>query len=180
LHELTFCFCSYSFSLQEVFGLDLTSSEDEGPAGEDAEADPEESDISDDLDEDNDSDILGEKDDDGIPDSRAWGRKARLYHNTDYVDQDFGGFEGSDGEQAALEEAEAMEIQKRLTAELDDNDFMDFIPQKSEKSKKSKGTKEVLKVDFESLTLAEKQKLIKRQCPEVLYMLNEYEGESLS
>ncbi len=134
----------------------------------------------DDLDLDDDEDILGRRnEEDGIPDTHAWGRRARLYHNTDYVDQDFGGFEGSDGEAAEQEEAEAKEIQKRLTAELDESDFLGFIPAKPEKSKRSKGGKEVLKVDFDSLSLAEKRKLIQRECPEVIHMLDEYKGEDL-
>lgn len=38
-----------------------------------------------------DSDIEGKEDDDGLPDSKAWGTKKKSYYNTDYVDQDYGG-----------------------------------------------------------------------------------------
>jgi len=152
---------------KEVYGLDLSSDDDEdvNDVGGEESADSE--------DDDNDDDILGEKEYDGVPDSRAWGNKARAYHNTDYVDQDFGGFEGEDAEMAELEETEAKEIQKRLTAELDESDFLGFLPAKSEKSKKEKST-EVFKLDFDSLSDREKRKLIQRQCPEVIHMIDEY------
>ncbi len=136
----------------------------------------------DDIEEDDDEDILGSKNPDfGIPDSRAWGKKAKVFHNTDYVDQDFGGFEGSDAEMAEQEEAEAKEIQKRLTAELDEDDFLGLIPITKKKDSSSsirKGdkTKEILKVDFDKLSLPEKRKLVERECPEVVHMLDEYKG----
>lgn len=133
-----------------------------------------------DDDDDDDEEIMGSQNPDfGIPDSRAWGKKAKMFHNTDYVDQDFGGFEGSDAEMAEQEEAEAKEIQKRLTAELDETDFLGLIPIAKKKdggSKKDDKTREILKVDFDKLSIAEKRKLVERECPEVVHMLDEYKG----
>ncbi len=133
----------------------------------------------DDEDDDDDEDILGRRDpEDGIPDSRAWGKKSSVFHNTDYVDQDFGGFEGSDAEMAEQEEAEAKEIQKRLTAEFDESDFLGLVPTVSAgtKSKKGDKDKEILKMDFDSLSVAEKRKLVQRECPEVIHLLEERKG----
>jgi len=124
---------------EEVYGLDLSSDDEQADDGLDGKRLLQDTSDEDDFDEANDDDILGGEgaDDTGIPDSRAWGKKSRVYHDTDYVDQDFGGFEGSDAEQAELEEAEAKEIQKRLTAELDESDFLGLIPAVSTKKKKA-------------------------------------------
>jgi U3 small nucleolar RNA-associated protein 3 len=174
-----------------VYNLGLTSSDEDEAAGDDQEkgdflkdssAEEEDANLLDDEDDDDDDDeeIMGKRDNDyGIPDSRAWGKKAKVFHNTDYVDQDFGGFEGSDAEMAELEEAEAKEIQKRLTAELDEEDFLGFIPVQPEKVKKSAKTKEILKVDFDHLSVAEKRKLVQRECPELIHMIDEYKGTAL-
>ncbi|CAH0691922.1 unnamed protein product [Spodoptera exigua] len=41
-----------------------------------------------------DSDVEGqEQSDDDLPDSKAWGKKKRSYYATDYVDEDYGGFD---------------------------------------------------------------------------------------
>jgi len=160
---------------QEVYGLDVSSG-DENEGGEDSNrlSDSLGSSSDDEDSDEDDDDILGEdRQDDGVPDSRAWGKRAKAYFNTDYVDQDFGGFEGSDAEMAEQEEAEAKEIQKRLTAELDEGDFTEFLPAVSDKPKKSNKSKEILKIDFDNLSMSEKRKLIQRECPEVIHLLEE-------
>jgi len=169
--------------------LGLTSSEEEEDGAEQEDfmkgsGDEEDKNIdlddSEDDDDEDDEEIMGKRDQDyGIPDSRAWGKKAKVFHNTDYVDQDFGGFEGSDAEMAELEEAEAKEIQKRLTAELDEEDFLGLIPLPVDKPQKISKTKEVLKVDYDNMSIAEKRKLVQRECPELIHMVDEYKGSKL-
>lgn len=68
------------------------------------------------------SDIEGQ-DDDNLPDIRAWGKDKRKYYKTDYVDPDYGGFQGKDAHLAELEEEEARKLQKQLAQQLDDADF---------------------------------------------------------
>lgn len=68
------------------------------------------------------SDIEGQEDDD-LPDVRAWGKDKRKYYQTDYVDPDYGGFQGKDAQLAEFEEEEARNLQKRLAQEMDDADF---------------------------------------------------------
>lgn len=68
------------------------------------------------------SDIEGQEDDD-LPDIRAWGKDRRQYYKTDYVDPDYGGFQGKDAHLAELEEEEARNLQKQLAEQLDDADF---------------------------------------------------------
>lgn len=163
----------------QVYGLNMSSDDDEG--GDGLGSDTNMKDTSGEEDDSDDDDVLGENDpEDGIPDSRAWGKKSRIYHDTDYVDQDFGGFEGSDAEMADQEEAEAKEIQKRMTAELDESDFLSLVPVvASAKPKKSENDMEILKVDFENLTSSEKRNLIERECPEVVHLLDERKGKTV-
>lgn len=68
------------------------------------------------------SDIEGQEDDD-LPDIRAWGKDKRKYYQTDYVDPDYGGFQGKDAQLAEFEEEEARLLQKQLAEQLDDDDF---------------------------------------------------------
>lgn len=68
------------------------------------------------------SDVEGQQDDD-LPDVRAWGKDKRQFYQTDYVDQDYGGFQGKDAHLAELEEEEARNLQKQLAQQLDDDDF---------------------------------------------------------
>lgn len=58
-----------------------------------------------------------------MPDIRAWGKDKRKYYQTDYVDPDYGGFQGKDAQLAEYEEEEARLLQKQLAEQLDDNDF---------------------------------------------------------
>lgn len=69
------------------------------------------------------SDIEGQDSDGGLPDVRAWGKEKRKYYSTDYVDPDYGGFQGKDAHLAELEEEEARNLQKQLAQQLDDDDF---------------------------------------------------------
>lgn len=58
-----------------------------------------------------------------MPDIRAWGKDKRKFYSTDYVDPDYGGFQGKTANLAELEETEAKNLQKQLIQELDDGDF---------------------------------------------------------
>lgn len=79
------------------------------------------------ADESNESDLavsdIEQDDKDDLPNARAWGKDKRKFYSTDYVDPDYGGFQGKDASLAELEEEEAKNLQKQLIEELDDNDF---------------------------------------------------------
>lgn len=76
------------------------------------------------------SDVEGQEDGDDLPDIRAWGKDKRKFYSTDYVDPDYGGFQGKDAHLAELEEEEARNLQKQLAEQLDDDDFCLDIPTK--------------------------------------------------
>jgi len=65
------------------------------------------------------SDVEGQDDDDDLPDARAWGREKKKYYGTDYVDQDYGGFQGKDAFAAEAEQEEAKVLQQQLMEQLD-------------------------------------------------------------
>jgi U3 small nucleolar RNA-associated protein 3 len=69
------------------------------------------------------SDVEGQEDKDELPDVRAWGKDKRKFYSTDYVDPDYGGFQGKDAHLAELEEEEARNLQQQLAQHLDDDDF---------------------------------------------------------
>src|SRR5262249_45357656 len=58
-----------------------------------------------------------------LPSASAWGKKRSSFYDTDYVDQDYGGFSGSDAEEAETEENEAKRIQKESAAAVRAEDF---------------------------------------------------------
>lgn len=95
----------YSDSEDEVLGV-----------GGDEDSDSDQSDIA--L-----SDVEGQDEDDDLPNEKAWGKDRRKYYSTDYVDQDYGGFQGKDAQLAEFEEEEARNLQKQLAQQLDDDDF---------------------------------------------------------
>lgn len=66
------------------------------------------------------SDVEGQEDDD-LPDARAWGKQKKKFYGADYVDPDYGGFQGKDAHAAEVEQEEAQELQNQLMAQLDVN-----------------------------------------------------------
>lgn len=59
-----------------------------------------------------------------LPSASAWGKKRAAFYHADYVDQDYGGFSGSDADMAEEEEEEAKRIQKETASSLRAEDFM--------------------------------------------------------
>uniref|UniRef100_T1IQS0 Sas10 C-terminal domain-containing protein n=1 Tax=Strigamia maritima TaxID=126957 RepID=T1IQS0_STRMM len=120
------------------------------------------SDLESDLDEGNDEDEI---------DGSAWGKSKKTYYSTDYVDNDFGGYEGSDAEMAEEEEKEALQLQKALIAELDNDDFGIDLFKKVETQAVENVEKIV--VDSSTLSLNEKLELLKTESPELLDLIED-------
>ncbi|KAK2724179.1 hypothetical protein QYM36_000888 [Artemia franciscana] len=128
-------------------------------------------------DSDMDSDIADNASD-GMPDSRAWGKKRSTYYSADYVDEDWGGMDGSDAEAAELEEQEAREIQKRMAETLDDADFgLEFFQTDELVKKVEKEVKSIVTKDIEKLSSKEKLDLVKKESPELLGLIEEYKSQ---
>lgn len=115
-----------------------------------------------------DSDMEEENENDGIPDSRAWGKKRGAYYSTDFVDQDYSSYNAREEEMAEQEESEARAIQQRLAKQLEESDFtLDvFSTQPAKKEKKGKSDETILKKDLSALSERQKEQLFKKESPE--------------
>uniref|UniRef100_G1KMV7 UTP3 small subunit processome component n=1 Tax=Anolis carolinensis TaxID=28377 RepID=G1KMV7_ANOCA len=136
---------------EEVLGLELSEAEEEEEE-EEEESEEESLDMESDLEEQPGS---------GLPDELAWGQRKQLYYGTDY------GKAGSkpkapkkskeDAEAEELEEEEAAQaIQKRL-------------------AEKESGQK--ITQDLQSLSKKEQLKLLKKESPELLELIQDFEAK---
>eukprot|EP00731_Ephydatia_muelleri_P015339 Em0008g1059a len=166
---------------EEVFGLHLSDDSEEERAGEDGQG-KEEPDEDDQVatetfyasaDEDEEEDQQPEVSD------KAWGQSKKTFYNADDVE----GMGGSEEEEEAaeLEEKEAMMLQKRLAAGLDQEDFaaMDIaLEEEREKTKQElQGQKETVAKDLSKLSSAEKMAIIEKDSPELLGLLSEFQDK---
>lgn len=156
---------------EEVFGLHLSDEEEEGDEDQDDTAETFYASADEDEDDDDQQPELSDK---------AWGRSKKVFYNTDDVE----GLGGSEEEEEAaeLEEKEAMMLQKRLAAGLDQEDFgaLDIaLGEETEKAKKLQGQVETVEKDLSKLSSAEKLAIIGKDSPELVDLLGEFQ-EKLS
>ncbi|XP_069699370.1 something about silencing protein 10 [Periplaneta americana] len=123
-----------------------------------------------------DSDIEGKGEEDDLPDVRAWGQKRRNFYSTDYVDQDYGGYDEKDVEAAEREEEEARAIQKRLTEQLDEGDFSLDLFSKKTVQKEKEIEDEVIKTDISKLSKRQKLALLEKESPEFFSLIEEFKS----
>ncbi|KAL5277263.1 UTP3 family protein [Megaselia abdita] len=137
-------------SKNEVFGFDDEEDEDD-----------EDADLA-------DSDIEGKgeyDEEEGIPDSKAWGQSRKSFYHTDFVDQDYSSYNPQEEEDAKQEEEEAKNIQQRLAKELDEADFfLDTFQETKDEPKVESKTK--VKTDYSNLSKAQKLELFHKENPE--------------
>nr|CAD7593907.1 unnamed protein product [Timema genevievae] len=127
-----------------------------------------------------DSDLDAQEDGDDLPNVRAWGQSKRDFYHTDYVDQDYGGFDGKDAVAAEYEEQEARAIQQRLAEQLDEGDFsLDIFTKKQEEPSVVEGEEEVIKTDLSKLTKRQKLALLQKEAPEFSSLVQDFKGMSL-
>ncbi|XP_072397853.1 something about silencing protein 10 isoform X2 [Diabrotica undecimpunctata] len=153
----------FSDDKQEVFGVGGDESED----NEDDD-DGDRSDLA--L-----SDVEGQEEDD-LPDTRAWGKDKRKFYQTDYVDGDYGGFQGKDAQLAELEEEEARNLQKQLAQHLDDDDFgLDIFAKKAEEDDKQ--NEEIIKTDISKLSKRQKLQIMQKESPEFFNLVQDFQNK---
>ncbi|XP_067873508.1 something about silencing protein 10 [Heterodontus francisci] len=143
--------------------------------------DSEEDDV-DEEDVDMDSDLEG-KSEAGLPNELAWGQKKAAFYNTDYVDELPRGKSQEEAlAEAEEEEQEAMNIQKRLAENLTEDDFgLDLIQAFTQEQETQKETEKDLKIkkDLKKMSHKEKMKLLKKESPELLELIQDFK-EKLS
>ncbi|XP_048759706.2 something about silencing protein 10-like [Ostrea edulis] len=111
----------------------------------------------------------------GLPDMKAWGKKRSKYYGADISDDDID-LSGSEEEEGAavLEEREALNLQKRMAAELDDMDFGLDIFKKKEKVSEEEPSDGKIKKDLSKLSKKEKLQLLKKESPEMLPLIEDF------
>ncbi|XP_041357849.1 something about silencing protein 10-like [Gigantopelta aegis] len=116
-----------------------------------------------------------EDSDDGLPDSKAWGSRRSKFYGTDVMDNriDLAGSEDEEGV-AALEEKEALAIQKRMADELDDQDFALDVFKPTRMMEEKPGDKEKIVKDLSKLPRREKLELLKKESPELLTLIQDF------
>ncbi|XP_064598759.1 something about silencing protein 10-like [Liolophura sinensis] len=106
---------------------------------------------------------------------RVWGNRKSKYYGADVDDDDID-ISGSEGEEgtAALEEEEALALQRKMAEQLDDQDFgLDsFKPSSKNLSSKTEGEK--ISQDLSKVSKREKLELLEKQSPELLELIEDY------
>lgn len=149
---------------QEVLGFD--------------EAEEEEVDDDDDFNDkfEGESDFEDERQNDGIPDSRAWGKKRKDFYSTDFVDQDYSSYNAKEVELAEQEELESQAIQQRLAQQLDEADFTLNVYQTAKVPEKDDiETKTHLKSDLSDLSHRQQVQLFKKDSPEFEGLVQDFQ-----
>ncbi|GFS99306.1 something about silencing protein 10 [Nephila pilipes] len=129
--------------------------------------------ITDDEKDDSDNEQIDEEE--GLPSRDLWGKKKSAYYNADFVDEDRGRtYREEDAEKARAEEEEALAIQRSVSSYADVNitelfqmETVDDLPKEEEEE--DKDTK------LDSLDHAQKMKLLKKQSPELLLYIDEFQ-----
>ncbi|KAM3620939.1 uncharacterized protein V6R79_003900 [Siganus canaliculatus] len=154
---------------EEVMALDDSESED----GEEEEEGVEEGGT------DMDSDLEGKKDED-LPNEMAWGAKKKMFYDNDYAASKGKTQEELEAEEQE-EEEEAINIQNRLAANLSEEDYdLNFFQQFAVEEKddnKTEEKKERIVKDLKQMSQKEKMKLLKKESPEMLELIQDFKAK---
>lgn len=116
-----------------------------------------------------DEEVLGfgnsDGESDGLPDSKAWGKKRKAFMGTDFVDPDYQSYNAQEEELAEMELQEAKNIQKRLAKELEETDFSLDILTKGNDAETTATAAEI-PTNIDDLPKRQKLTLFKKDSPE--------------
>ncbi|XP_057703157.1 something about silencing protein 10 isoform X2 [Corythoichthys intestinalis] len=169
-------------------GVDLHSDEEELDDEEEVMAlDDSETDDDDDEDEedneedegtDMESDLEG-KNEEELPNELAWGTKKKMFYDSDYMatkGKSQEELEAADEE----EEEEAKKIQKRMAEQLSEEDYDLNLFQEFAKEDQTEATvveKEKIVKDLKQMSHKEKMKLLKKESPELLELIQDFKAK---
>uniref|UniRef100_A0A3P8X689 UTP3 small subunit processome component n=1 Tax=Cynoglossus semilaevis TaxID=244447 RepID=A0A3P8X689_CYNSE len=105
-----------------------------------------------------------------LPNEMAWGRKKKMFYDSDYVQSRGKQVEVLEAEEQE-EEEEAKNIQKRLAANLSEEDY-DL--NEGEDEEKAPERQEKIVKDLQQMTKKEKMKLLKKESPELLELIQDF------
>ncbi|KAA0707664.1 Something about silencing protein 10 [Triplophysa tibetana] len=145
---------------------------------ESSEEDDEEQVDYDDDGTDMESDLEGKKYDD-LPNEMAWGSKKKIFYDSDYVTKKGKSLQEIEAEDNE-EEEEAQNIQRRLAANLSEEDydlnlFEDFSVEVE--AEKTVETEERIVKDLKTMSQKEKIKLLKKESPELLELIQDFKAK---
>ncbi|MCJ8744421.1 hypothetical protein PDJAM_G00118410 [Pangasius djambal] len=157
---------------EEVMPLTLEDSDDEEEEENGSNEEQEQTDM--------ESDLEGKRDDD-LPNDMAWGSKKKMYYDSDYKTKRklLEEVEAEDKE----EEEEAKNIQKRLAANLSEEDYdlnllQEFaVEVEAEKTEKTAGKEQRIVKDLNTMSQKEKLKLLKKESPELLELIQDFKAK---
>ncbi|KAM4652623.1 something about silencing protein 10 [Discoglossus pictus] len=120
---------------------------------------------------------LEERGNDGLPDELAWGQKKKQFYDTDYSEYKKKKGKQSKDEidaEADEEEEEAQNIQRRLVKSLNEEDYgLDFLQEFAEKQSEEKHSEQKIVKDLKKMSEKEKRKLLKKESPELLELIQD-------
>ncbi|XP_032440120.1 something about silencing protein 10-like isoform X1 [Xiphophorus hellerii] len=153
---------------EEVMALDKSESEEEE---EEEEAEEEGTDMESDLEE---------KKEEDLPNEMAWGTKKKMFYNTDYVASKGRSQEELDAEEQE-EEEEAKNVQKRLAENLSEEDYdlnflQEFAVEEKDEDKTVEKREKIVK-DLKQMSKKEKMKLLKKESPELLELIQDFKAK---
>ncbi|KAM9859155.1 something about silencing protein 10 [Aulostomus maculatus] len=154
--------------------------EEEVMALDDFESDEEEDDVVEEEEgTDMESDLEGKRDED-LPDEMAWGTKKKAFYDTDYVATKGKTQEELEAEEQE-EEKEAKNIQKRLAENLSEEDydlnfFQDFAAEEKDEKKPAEKEETIVK-DLKQMSQKERMKLLKKESPELLELIQDFKSK---
>lgn len=158
--------------VEEVMPLTLSDSNDDDDDDDEEEEDGQEEET------DMDSDLEGKKDDD-LPNDMAWGEKKKIFYNSDYVTTKGKSLEEIEAEDKE-EEEEAKNIQRRLAANLSEEDYdlnlLEEFAAKAEAEKEVEKEERIVK-DLKTMSQKEKLKLLKKESPELMELIQDFKAK---
>ncbi|KAL6111954.1 utp3 [Pungitius sinensis] len=159
---------------EEVMALDDSEEEEEDDdevEGEEEEEEDEETDM--------ESDLEGKKEDD-LPNEMAWGNKKKMFYDSDYITTKGKSQDELEAEEQE-EEEEAKNVQKRLAANLSEEDydlnfFQEFAVEEKDENKTVEKEERIVK-DLKQMSQKEKMKLLKKESPELLELIQDFKAK---
>ncbi|KAJ6657451.1 hypothetical protein lerEdw1_002386 [Lerista edwardsae] len=176
---------------EEVLSLQLSeeseAEEEEGGESEEPAGDYDDDDEGEppDMDSDLEEQQHGDRGGSGLPDELAWGQRKQLYYGTDYGKASARSKAAKQSQEEAEaeaqeEEEEAQAIQRRLVQDLGEEDYgLDLLQAYAltteQPSEKESGQK--IAKDLQSLSKKQQLKLLKKESPELLELIQDFEAK---
>ncbi|XP_037303668.2 something about silencing protein 10 isoform X2 [Pungitius pungitius] len=157
---------------EEVMALDDSEDDDDEVEEEEEEEDEDEE-------TDMESDLEGKKEDD-LPNEMAWGNKKKMFYDSDYITTKGKSQDELEAEEQE-EEEEAKNVQKRLAANLSEEDydlnfFQEFAVEEKDENKTVEKEERIVK-DLKQMSQKEKMKLLKKESPELLELIQDFKAK---